>query len=79
MSDPTPTIPAMPPQAAPAPTPMPAPKPVRRAVEKLAAEKGTKAWLFAAAKIGQRWAIGAELTEAEYDKAIEAARNVKLR
>jgi hypothetical protein len=55
-----------------------APAPERKPVEQWAAEKGTVAWKFAAAQAGERWPIGAELTEAEYTDAIERAANVRL-
>lgn len=41
-----------------------------RPVEDWRAEKTTPAWLFAAAKVGKRWAIGQRITEADYDAAI---------
>jgi len=36
-------------------------------------------WKWAAAKAMLRWPIGAELTEAEFDAAIEAAANVEIK
>jgi hypothetical protein len=48
-------------------------------VEEHAKAKGTAAWLFAGAKLGNRWPTGCELTEAEYDAAIHAAANVQIR
>jgi hypothetical protein len=50
----------------------------RKTVEVWAAEKKTPAWLFAGAKAGNRWPIGRELEEAEYDQAVHAAANVKI-
>lgn len=41
-----------------------------RPVEDWRAEKVTPNWLFAAAKVGKRWAIGQRITEAEYDATI---------
>jgi len=36
-------------------------------------------WRFAAAKAGNNWPIGKELTEAQYDAAIDAAGKVEIR
>jgi len=44
-----------------------------KTVEQWASEKSTPDWLFAAAKVGNRWPIGRELSEAEYDAAIKRA------
>ncbi|MFN7131602.1 MAG: hypothetical protein ACK4N5_05930 [Myxococcales bacterium] len=51
----------------------------RRTVEAWATEKATPAWLFAGAKAGERWAIGAELTEDEYTAAIQKAASITIR
>jgi hypothetical protein len=52
--------------------------PARRAVEAWAEAKATPAWVFSAARAHARWVRGAECTEAEFDAAIERARNVLL-
>lgn len=78
------------PSAAPDAPPAGAPEPPARdpkepdaqgrcTVEVWAAKVGTADWLFAAAKAGQRWAIGQEITEQQYSEAIEAAANVPCR
>jgi hypothetical protein len=69
------------------------PTAARRAVEAWAAAKGhaptttdakgreqhnPASWQFAAAKANERWPLGAELTEAEYDAAIARAGAVTL-
>lgn len=59
-------------------TPLPPPAP-RLTIEAWANQKATAAWLFAGAKAGERWAVGAELTEAAYDDAVERAGNVQVR
>lgn len=48
-------------------------------VESWAQKHGTKDWLFAGAKAGERWAVGQELTEAAYLAAIKTAANVSCR
>jgi hypothetical protein len=42
-------------------------------VETWALQLSTPAWLFAAAKVGSNWPAGAELTQAEYKKALATA------
>lgn len=39
----------------------------------------TPAWLFAGAKLGNRWALGQEMTEEKYREAIDAAAKVECR
>ena len=51
----------------------------RRTVEAWREILATPAWLFAGAKMGERWPIGRELTEAEYREALERAGNVTCR
>lgn len=53
--------------------------PTRKPIEEWAREKGTAAWLFAGAKAGEGWAVGAELTESEYTAAIAKAASITLR
>lgn len=52
---------------------------VRRPHEEWAAEKGTPAWLLAAARAKAEWALGQEVTEREYDRAMEAALKEVIR
>ena len=42
-------------------------------VEQLRDAAETPAWLFAAAKMKHGWPVGAELTEAQYQKALKEA------
>lgn len=51
----------------------------KRQVEAWRDELGTPAWLFAAAKTKFNWPVGAELTEAEYKKAIATAEGEVIR
>jgi len=51
----------------------------RRPHEEWAAEKGTPAWLLAAARAKAGWALGQEVTEKEYDRAVEAALKEVIR
>lgn len=68
-------------QTAPAPSseaPAETPPPVRKPVESWAAAKKhteRNAWKFAAARAGERWPHGFEVTEAEYDEAVDRAAN----
>lgn len=55
------------------------PEEPRKRVEEWAQAKSTIDWQFAAAQAGHRWAIGTELTEAEYDAAIQRAAHVSMR
>lgn len=48
-----------------------------RTVEDWRAAKATPNWLFAAAKVGKRWAIGQRITEADYDAAIARVRGLR--
>ena len=67
------------PEVLPAPVPEPATASSgRKPVEEHAKAKNTPAWLFAGAKAGEGWALGRELTEAEYDAAIERAGSHRL-
>lgn len=50
----------------------------RKTFETWAAEKRPAAWLTAAARAMRGWAIGREVTEAEFDDAIHAAGSVTL-
>ena len=47
--------------------------------EEWAAQKGTPAWLLAAARAKAGWALGQEVTEREYDRAVEAALKEVIR
>jgi len=51
----------------------------RRPHEEWAAQKGTPAWLLAAARAKAGWALGQEVTEREYDRAVEAALKEVIR
>jgi hypothetical protein len=54
---------------------------VRRRVEDWAADKkhvGRDAWKFAAAKAYAKWVEDAEVTEDDYDAAVDAACNTSL-
>jgi hypothetical protein len=51
----------------------------RKPVETHRDEAKTPAWAFAAAKQKHKWPVGAELTRAEYDRAIESARQEVIR
>jgi len=54
--------------------------PVRKSPEEWRNTKPTPAWLFAAAEALHRWIrSGVQLTEAEYDKAINAAKSMPIR
>ena len=52
---------------------------IRRSHEEWAAQKGTPAWLLAAARVKAGWALGQEVTEREYDRAVEAALKEVIR
>jgi hypothetical protein len=52
--------------------------PERRTFEAWAAEKKTAAWQAAAARAMRAWAIGREVTEAEFDEAVRAAGEIRL-
>jgi uncharacterized membrane protein AbrB (regulator of aidB expression) len=56
---------------------MPKPDP-RQPFEKWAEAKKPAAWLVAAARAMRGWAIGREVTEAEFDDAIHAAGTITL-
>lgn len=51
-------------------------EPERRTVEEWRAAKSPADWLFAAAKVGNRWPVGLVLTEAEFDEALERSAHV---
>jgi hypothetical protein len=51
----------------------------RRPHEEWAAQKGTPAWLLAAIRVKAGWALGQEVTEREYDQAVEAALKEVIR
>jgi hypothetical protein len=57
------------------PTPAPPPPVAVHTVEDWALLKATPARWFAVAKVREAWAIGTELTEAQYDAALHAARH----
>jgi hypothetical protein len=40
---------------------------------------GRAAWKFAAARAAENWPVGAELTESEYDAAVNRALNVAVK
>jgi hypothetical protein len=49
----------------------------RKAVEEHAKKNATPDWLFNATKVGERWAIGAEVTEQDYRDAVNRTANHK--
>ena len=53
--------------------------PARRPWEEWARQKGTGAAVLRSAAILRHWAIGKAVTEAEFDAAVEAARNLTFR
>ena len=73
------------PEAKPEAPPPPPPDPYkldaqgRMAVEKWAEKLETEAWLFKATRVGLRWPHGLVLTEADYCKGIDWAKNVACR
>ena len=71
---PTPTNAA--PAAAPPPPP---PGPIRKPIEQWQIDKGVHGWLIAFACMQNRWPQGRELTEAEFDAAIQAAFDIAFR
>lgn len=46
-------------------------------IEEHAADRKTPDWLFASTKAFHGWAIGKEVSAADYDAAVEAATNCK--
>jgi hypothetical protein len=52
--------------------------PERRAFEAWVEAKRPEAWRSAAARAMRGWAIGREVTEAEFDEALEAAGAVRI-
>jgi hypothetical protein len=52
----------------------PAAAPERRPFEAWAKSKKTPRWVLAAAKAGERWPAGRELTETQFDAALQRAR-----
>lgn len=52
------------------------PAPETRTVEEWRAAKSPAAWLFEAAKAGNRWPIGLMVTESQFDEALERAAHV---
>lgn len=51
----------------------------RRPIEEWRMEKGTPLWAFAAARVKAGWAQEQEVTEEEYDAAVEAALGEVIR
>lgn len=51
----------------------------RLPVEEWAARKGTPTWLLAAARVKAGWALGQEVTEEEYDRAVRLAEGEVIR
>jgi hypothetical protein len=56
-----------------------APPPARRPFEEWVAEKKPAAWLAAAARAMQGWAIGQEITEAQFTDALRDAGAIEMR
>lgn len=50
----------------------------RKPIEGWAQEKGTAAWLFAAAKALRAWAVGQEVSEQDFDEAVADAGSVAI-
>lgn len=48
-----------------------------KAFELWAAEKSSEPWLVAAARVGQGWPVGLEMTEGVFNKALEDAALVE--
>lgn len=51
----------------------------RLPAEEWSRRKGTPAWAFAAAKTKAGWALGQEVTEEEYERAVRAALEEVIR
>jgi hypothetical protein len=51
---------------------------VRKPIEIWAEEKGTPAWLVAAARVHENWPMGRELTEAEFEAALKRVSSVRV-
>jgi hypothetical protein len=51
----------------------------RRSVEEWASELGTPAWALAAARMKHAWPEGRQLSRAEFERAVVAARNEVIR
>jgi hypothetical protein len=51
----------------------------KQPIEKWAEQKQLPAWEFAAAKAHESWPLGFEVTEEEFDQAVQAACGVALR
>lgn len=51
----------------------------RRSVEAWAEAKQIAPWMLAAARTHAAWPVGAELTEASFDEAVEAVSSLSLR
>ncbi len=47
-------------------------------IEKWAEEKGVEAWWLAGAKHMHRWAEGKEVSESDFDEAIDAIKNLRV-
>lgn len=54
------------------------PAPEKKLVETWAEEKGTPVWVVAALRAYFRWALGREVTEAEFDAGAEQMANAKM-
>lgn len=53
--------------------------PELRPFEQFAAEKGTPAWQLAGAAAHEGWPAGREVTEAQFDAAVERFSNLSIR
>jgi hypothetical protein len=51
----------------------------KQPIEKWAEQKKLPAWMFAAAKAHENWPQGFEVTEEDFDQAVQAACGVALR
>ncbi len=67
-----------PPVQKPAPKPPPCPPGEKRAVELHKAFRETPDWQFRATAARLRWAVGAELTEEQYDQAVSETVNARF-
>ena len=67
------------PHAAPTETSVSAPAAKPQPYEQWAEQKHTAPWWVAGAAMHAGWAIGREVTEAEYDAAVSAAQHIEVR
>lgn len=56
----------------------PAPTPKRLPIEQHAEQLAVPAWLFAAARAHHNWPQGRELTEAEFQAALDKTKGIRI-